>query len=171
MNILEKVVTGYRLVKQEEIRLKKEKEENEKISLMSEEAEAFLEQDISYIETVIQQDMKSPKTNQVKLFKELNRIELSLSVDTPTIFSEYGDKPTTFYNRVYVRNGEMSPYEKQLTQIEETLLQAAEHREEWPPAKANLDDIAESAWYALYCMNNKTIKTIQSIIDTIKKYR
>lgn len=126
--------------------------------------------DVAYLKELSEIDIKNPEINLATLYREINRIKLSLHLFIPTSYQEvFTEKVTVIFDSVYIRNAEFSSYEKSLTEIE-NLFTKSMGTENWPPEKIDLDCYDEACYYSLYNSITSDIANFKKLLSLINSY-
>ena len=122
---------------------------------------------LDYVQNFIQIDISAKELNLATVYRELNRVKLSLYTLAPSLYLEaFKAKPCIVFDTIYIRNAEMSSYPKSLTEIE-TMLQNVSTKENWPPKKIDLDSFEDAVYYSLHSSIGSDIKRLQKFFNII----
>ncbi len=122
-----KLITNYsrakRLLEEDDKRLKKEHDNAIKEAAIYAQISVLPSSTISYLRKLSQIDVNSEKVNPISLYRELNRIKLSLYYqDARTLYSEVFDLiPRPVYDTVFLYDSTNKIQEKSLEELETKL--------------------------------------------------
>lgn len=146
-------------------RLKRIKEEK-----IREEISKLRPVDITYLQNISEIDIKNPEINLATLYREINRVKLSLHLFIPTSYQEiFTERINVIFDSVYIRNAEFSSYEKSITDIENIFAKLI-GKENWPPEKIDLDCFDEACYYSLYNSIVSDIANLKKLLSLINSY-
>lgn len=156
-----------RLIAEDDKRIELERARQEKENTFACELKNLDNKHLDYIASFAEIDLTAKELNLATLYRELNRVKLSLYTLAPTLYLEaFGEKPCTPFDTVYIRNAEMSSYPKSLTEIEKMLTESSQ-KDNWPPQKINLDFFEDAAYYSLRSSVSNDLKRLQKFFNII----
>ena len=159
-----------KLIAEDDKRIELEKLKKLKVEKIQKEISKLRPTDIAYLQNISEIDIKNPEINLATLYREINRIKLSLHLFIPTSYQEiFTEKITVIFDSVYIRNAEFSSYEKSLTEIEDMFAKLI-GKENWPPEKIDLDCFDEACYYSLYNSIVSDIANFKKLLSLINSY-
>lgn len=167
MGLLKNYKRAKRLIAEDDKRIELERAEKEKRMLLTGELKELDTKQLDYVQTFTQLDISAKELNLATVYRELNRVKLSLYTLVPNLYLEaFKTKPCIVFDTIYIRNAEMSSYPKSLTEIE-AMLQTVSAKENWPPKKIDLDSFEDAVYYSLHSSIGSDIKRLQTFFNII----
>lgn len=156
-----------RLLAEDDKRIEIEKAQRAKQLILINELKGFDTKHLDYIASFTEIDISTKEINLASVYRELNRVKLSIYVMAPTLYIEaFGKTPCIPFDTVYIRNADMSSYPKSLNEMEKLLSESSE-KDNWPPQKIDLDFIDEAAYYSFHSSVNSDIKNLKKLLSII----
>ena len=156
-----------RLLAEDDKRIELEKAQRAKQLILIDELKGFDKSHLDYIASFTEIDTSTKEINLASVYRELNRIKLSIYIVAPTLYLEaFGKAPCIPFDTVYIKNAEMSSYPKSLNETEK-LLNESSTKDTWPPQKIDLDFIDEAAYYSFHLSVNSDIRNLRKLLSII----
>jgi len=169
-----KFIKNYRrakaLIREDDKRIELERLKKMKAEKIREEIANLTDVDIAYIQSLTEININKKDCNLATLYREFNRVKLSLFTLIPTTYLEiFNEKPPIVFDSVYIRNAELTSYQHSLSEIEQLFANSAK-KENWPPEKIYLDNFDEACYYTFHNSLGKGIVGLKKLLSLINSY-